>query len=811
MLTQRAIPMAILVASLLAGGCEIERFFPNDVGNGAGRLMVRNSAVLVGLISDDKTCGFANDAVLQAYRQDGELGSLGTVTWSVQDCTLDFGPKLLDQGTDCNGEVKSVSGKVVVTATRVVQGILTGNPEQPVIPQSPDAVTIQISADMTDYLVHLSDKNAQLTVRHGHIAETVSPHLAQSASLGICGVPTTNLTLNSVEVKDALYTVDDNGHIFDVEVPHELVKAQLGSYGGFENWLDGSVTVWDTEVNLTEKDHTLDPDYTKDVFDASFACTPDLATPVTYECLPLTPKLADGAAKLTVNDVGNAISIAVADTGCGFASPDAVSHATVTGEVGKDGGEVVYRIDQPCALGFPVKTQIARDCAGKTTYAEGQATITGTMRVRGRLTGDPAQPVIPTSRDPAQIDFHLDFDRWRISDDKTDQSLEITVGTVTGTMQPRMGLDKVTGACSIATPVVTFSHLTYAPGAHAIVRAQGNALGVDIDGSALDAQSGAKDGVENKLSGSIVVGGDTYTIPLDGNPVLDPTYDAAGYAASFACAPNLQLPTSDDQCNFHDVIGNGAARLIVQTVGTLATLINNDSNCGFEDKFGVLIFPTETIGAVGELGSMTWDVAGCTVGAGALSVLSDDCLGGSTFYQGTADVTATRTVEGMRTTQFLVIDAIEPRDHEEVQIYLHDVPLHDFVTYPLAAGESEPLGKLTIHDGTLSATVEPATGQRADDPVQFDVPTPVARISDVHLRNAHATLEAQGKLFEIVISDTNLHATNGTLDMVSNHIDGDIVFDNDDVAIGGALNPTFNQQSFDQSYVCTPNLLGVIN
>ena len=91
------------------------------------------------------------------------------------------------------------------------------------------------------------------------------------------------------------------------------------------------------------------------------------------------------------------------------------------------------------------------------------------------------------------------------------------------------------------------------------------------------------------------------------------------------------------------------------------------------------------------------------------------------------------------------------------------------------------------------------------------MPTPVARISDVHLRNAHATLEAQGKIFEIEIADTNLSATNGSLDGVTNQIAGQISMDGDIVEQGGALNPTFNQSSFDQSYVCTDNLAGLVN
>lgn len=74
-----------------------------------------------------------------------------------------------------------------------------------------------------------------------------------------------------------------------------------------------------------------------------------------------------------------------------------------------------------------------------------------------------------------------------------------------------------------------------------------------------------------------------------------------------------------------------------------------------------------------------------------------------------------------------------------------------------------------------------------------------------------ATLEAQGKVFNVEISDTDLNATNGSLDLVSNAISGTLVLDGDTIEIGGALNPTFTQASFDDSYRCTENLAHVLN
>lgn len=803
---------AIAVVALAASACQLERMFPDQVGAGAGRLSVRNSVKLISFIDDDTSCGMSSPAVLQSFRQEGELGQVGTVTWTVENCTIDFGPELVAVSEDCNGAKTLVRGTVVISATKTVEGLLTGNPDKPVIPQSPDAVTFAVTAKVRDYELELTDRASVLLMQHADIEVLARVHLAQSLSLGVCSIDTSEVTLDAITVRDAVYTVNDGeGHIFDVDVPAVDLAGQLGKYGNRENYLEGAITVWDTMIDLNT-DHVLDPEYDAAYFQSAFTCREDLKLPYEYTCKPLTPMLAEGAAKLTFSNAGALMGAVVGDTRCGFASPDVIEQAQVSGQVGHDGGEVLYRIDTPCTFEFPTKTQLDRDCAGKTTYAEGKASITGTMRLRGRVTGDPAQPIIPTSRDAVELTFDVTFDHFKASSSTSDKSLEILEGSLTGRMKPRMALDASTGACSIATPVVTFEDVSYREGTVALLRASGNALQLNIDGSSLDAQNGNRDGVENQLLGSIVVDGAPYAIPLDGDapPVLDPEYAADDFAASYSCTPNLVIPASDAQCNFRQVIGDGAARLVVQTVGTVASMVNKNDECGFEDTFGVLIFPTEVVGDSGDMGSMSWEVADCAVGSDQRSVYSEDCIGGATFVQGHANVNAARTVYGERTTEYLLVDAIEPRDHHDVEITLTDVELDEFVTYQLAAGQSQPVGKLTIHEGTLSALVEPATGARADEPETMDVPTPIAHVSQIHLRNARATLEAQGKIFEIEIDDTNLTATNGTFDAVTNRIDGTIMVDGNTVTVGGPLNPAFNATQFEQSYLCTENLAGPV-
>jgi hypothetical protein len=795
-----------LVAALALGGCQLERFFPEEVGAGVARLSVRNGIKLVQLIDLDDQCGFASESVKYGYKQEGELGGHGRVTWTVEGCELDFGASLKEVATDCIGSVTSASGSVKITATRTVEGVLTGNPEQPVIPQTPDAVLLKLNASMKDYEIRLSDRDTAIKFYEGKLDLVVGVHLAQSASLGVCSVPTNDGTIHSLTITDASVHVKNGDSEFDVDtVPLVDIEAQIGAYGEFENYIDGVITVWDTEVNVGA-DHELDDLYDAKEFRAAYECKEDLRLPVTFDCLPLTPALADGAAKLTVNNTGNFVQAIVADTVCGFASPSVLAAPEIVGEVGKDNGSVTYRIDEPCSLLYPTKQQIAQDCNGKISYAEGSASFTGTMTIRGRLTGNPAQPVIPSSREPAAIAFDVSFDHYKVSDSLSDQSMEVVHGGLTGTMRPRMAQDRLTGACSIATPVVAFDDLTWRSGSEALINSQGNSLRITIDGGTLQAQNGNRGDRENYLAGTLIVDGEQYTIPLAGAPTLDPTYDAARFDAGYACTPNMVIPADDEQCNFHQIIGDGAARLVIQTVGTLASLINKDDNCGFENMLDVLISPTDVQGDPGEMGSMTWHVDDCHLGSDGLSVFSVDCLGGETYLDGFANITSTRTVRGERDEMLYLIDSIIPRDTQSVDLWLEDVELNDLATYGIAAGDSEPLGILTIHEGTLSAFVQPATGERADEDGVFDVPTPVAKLTNVVLRDAHATLESQGMLFDIFIEETNLSATNGAYRGASNAIAGTIMIDGDVVQIGGALNPAFNQSTFDDAYQCTENL-----
>jgi hypothetical protein len=798
-----------LVSMVCLGACQLERLFPKDVANGAARLTVLNAGVLAKLIQDDTGCGFSSEAGINTYTVDGETGGIGVVTWTIDDCVIDFGkPRVIS--TDCNDVTRTVGGKVTVSARRTVKGVLTGDPTTPVVPLTNDAATMQYVAQLDGFSVVQSSSPNQATMHQGQLTFDAEIHLAVTASQGVCAFDTAEVTLRDVTVTDAVYTITSADRVFDVDVPTMKVNAQLGEWQGTENFIAGTATVWDTVVDVGA-DPVLDPAYDREEFRASYACRDDLQLPQSYECPDLSETLANGATRLLLNDVGNVMQAVVNDTTCGFASPAVLAAARVSGAVGYDGGDALYTIAEPCVIDVPVATVLSSDCQGDQVTGLGKATVTGSMRQRGRLTGDASQPVIPTSRDAVEIIFDISFAGWSVSG-AGGQTFIATSGGVTGRMKPRLAKDSATGACSLPTPVVEFPELVIKPGTAGFLVNNGLSIGVAFQQGSISAQVGDKDGHENHLAGDVVVDVlDARGLAVDVSGPLDPSYDHDDALASFACTPNLVLPASDEDCSFDPVIAANAARLTIQAAGTLASMINADDACGFEDTLGVLLFPSEVVGDTGDLGSMSWDIADCAINHPGVDVLATDCSGGATFVEGNASfVNVGRTVRGERNALFFLVDSVIPRDRNAVDLDLRTVELNEFATYAIAGDSDEPDGVLVIHRGTLSAVVQPALGNRRDEPDTFDVPTPVARLSSVRL-TATASLYAQGKTFHFEVNNAELLATNGPFLGAENTLSGTMVVNSKAYDLGSlALNPAYSATAFDDAYTCTENLAGPV-
>lgn len=788
------------------------------LAGGAARLSVRSLGTIASLLEADTNCGFQRDGALAEVT--GAPGEEGSAVWRAEACTLRF-PEDTVVDVTCDGTATLVSGTVTVTATKTLRGLVSGSAQSPIIPLDDAPAVVDIGEARFDHFrVATSSAPEALTHLSGSMSGKVSPRTAVGASTGACSVPTRTARVSEISYRPSDVEVRSPSGIFRARIEGASLEAVNGSWEDDENLLRGHIRVDGTDYDVAELPggNALDPSFDPATFAEGDACAPDLALPRSHQC-DFFAYLGGGVARLTVNAFGQIASALEADTRCGFQSPGVMENVALTGDLGERGAEGVYTVDG-CTLEYPVRVAVAEDCAGATTYLEGRVTVSGTKTLRGIASGDPNEPIVPTTWEPATLSLTMTFDDLTVSSSKLTQALTARSGTLSGTLRPRTAMDIATGACSLPTPVATFDDLVW-QGGELTLRSGDNTVDLPVSSSDLRAVNGlAGDAAapeENLLSGTITVGGRQFSLPVDpSEPGLDPSYQRDAFYDAFSCSPNLRVPERVEECSFNKTLGEGAARLLIQSVGEVASMANADNDCGFS-TLGVLTNPIEVVGEPGEMGSMSFRIEECALAIDpddASTPAKEDCLGKETYRGGGFTVTGGRFVTGLReeiNVLFITADSIVPASRDAVTLTLESVTFQDFVLSSRNPdGSSGDLGVLTLHTGTLTGTVRPVLGENAQSGA-FDVPTPVSALDDIWLVNAEATLQAQGKTFRLTIEEASLDAFNGTYEGRSNEISGSIRVNGETLQLPlQPLNPAFDQADFDARYQCTADLAGLV-
>jgi hypothetical protein len=806
-------PMLILALAAATGGCQCEKLFPDEVAMGVARLSVRNIGTAISLISKDTRCGFASGAAISHATVSGTIGGEGTMTIHIDGCVLDLGSRLQPVSKDCSGVETQAAGTVTVSGTLTVVGHITGDAETPVVPSAADAVSFDLTMSFSDYEVRASDSKAGLRIESGTAHVLAQPHLGASASLGVCSIATTDLTFNSIQYDDAHMQVDPDSGFFPVDVPTSNFSAQVGRWNGRENDLTGKLTVWDHESTVPSSDDYdgLQPGYQRTNFEAAFACTKDLAQPLSYQCKDIEATLAENLARLTVSTFGQLAAYYDQETTCGFASPQAQRAQTVSGaELGRQGATVTVPISTPCELRFDRPTVIWQTCNGVQTIVQGTVSATGIKEVSGLNTGNIATPIIPNKRQAGGASLRMDLSNLSIRRSDLTAELKFKSGTLSGHAKAALGLDTSLQVCSMKSSTASFDQLKL-ENADVVLISDGRSFNLPSASTDLSAVNGRIGAQENTINGRVVLGSRLFPVGTERAPLpLDPNYDSARFLSDDACLPNFQATTSDADCELYPLLGGIAARLMVQTAGAIASMVNSNTDCGFANTLDVLLWPTNVIGNPGEMGTMTWEVSGCSVGTSPPSVFKTDCLKTASVAGGRSITHVTRTVAGEREVMYALVDSIKPRDPKSVIISL-DAKLREFSSYDLPWGESQPPKAVTWHTGTLTGVVEPYTGDDSADPGRFDIPTPLARFRNLGVKNGDVTINALGMTFRMRVDQANVTAQNGVYLGKGNFVQGDITIDGHALHIDpSALDPDYDQASFDDSYRCTTNLVSVL-
>lgn len=801
-MTQQKIRFSWFVALLaVATGCP--QCAPDRVGPGVAQLTIRNVGSMVSLVNSNAVCGFASPAVLSSPVVEGNVGSAGVLTFTVNQCVIDLGTLGVANPADCNGNSSTARGKFTISATRRIEGTLTGNPQSPIIPSSPDAVTITVTnATFENFEARSENSGNFLIMKSGSLSAVVKPRLAASASSGACAVSTPNVTFSDIVYTDAQLHLTTPDNSFDVPVPTSNISAQNGVNGGQENTLVGTVTVFESPVTLNGD---LDPDYDAARFVSGYSCHPDLPTPISYQCADLNALLADGAARLSAKMQGTITSLIDANNTCGFSSSGVLSAGVIQDPAGgaptpgEDG--VLTLTVTNCELSFPAGTVLPAGCSGSSTVVGGKVTVSGTKVVSGRFTANSASPIVPATEQPATISLTsvIGAEGFKVGSTADVNALEATAGTLVGTTRPRVFVGAATGVCSVSSP---HADLTMAwSDADMIITSTTGTLALDAVSTDLEATNGKVGANENALSGTVTVAGTAYTVNVSGAG-LDPAFNLATFESGWQCGSTLEALTStpNSQCGvaLMTTVGGGSAALTMRTLGTVTSLVDANSTCGFSSG-AVATTPSFSTGSVGDddvTATFTLGGSGCTITVPADTVVSTNCLGQTTSVGGTVVVTGTKAVTGFRTGSSNPAEFIVPSSFKPAEFNL-TLTFTDFVVKSSAS-----TAFLTVHSGSLAGTVQPRTALAPATGV-CSIATPNVTFSNVVWTNGETTLNSAGSLFNASLSTSALAAQNGTDGETTNSLSGSLTLDMVPLTgIQAPLDRAYDQAIFDSTYAC---------
>lgn len=778
----------------------------DELAQGVGRLMTGQLAAVVAGVVNNQDCGFASgNAIISATTQ-GEPGAIGTYTLNVEKCAINFLPGTAN--TDCQGSRSTVEGLAVVSATWTIRGYLTGNPSRPVVPVEDQSSTIELrEVELSNFSAHSGTTAVSLTVVRGKLSGQVVPRVARSAQNGACSIPTPSSRLSYIAT-DLLLDLRSGQGSIRLGAPRIALDATAGDMGTSFNEVHGQVSFDDQRFTLAPGTDLV-PGLTKTSFDAGWTCTADLAPIDRFTC-GLGPTISEGIAHLAPLPLGTLVELLEADTSCGFSSPAAQLATTFTGTISRE-GTVSTSLGAGCSLSFPRKVVVGTDCTGGARFVEGRVSVRGTRTLRGFLTGNPSQPLVPTSRDAASYQLTADFDGFRVTTSSGGPTLTFASGRASASIAPRTALDTTTGVCSIPTPVLSFSRIAIGEAVAVLASDQGT-FRLTVKGSTLTAQVGPGDATTNALSGAISY---EEVGRIESHPIadarLDPSFDAAAFQASFACRPNLSVPASDALCSFRGVLGGAAARFLAQGLGAATGIVTNDTTCGFS-SVPVVSAPSRVVGMAGMPGLVAHRVNACAISVPVMNP-SLNCLGDRAFVSGGITVSGTRTTTGLRGAQGncpACVQLAVPLTRTGVVYNFDRIAFGSFETHTLTPEQSMAPASARLLSGTISATVTPILGESAANMGTFSVVTPVTQMRIVadHVLMA---VDIEGSHFTFSVDAANLQAASGRFMGAGNQVSGMITIDGRPVPLGPTpLIDDYDQRLFDLGYSCTPDLRATI-
>lgn len=763
---------------------------------------------LVSLLESDTTCGFNSSAVQGSAVVQGQVGLPGTKTLQVQNCTIAMPGKGLTLKGDCAGHADHLTGEVTVSATKVMRGVLTNDPGTPVVPMTDAAVDYQIKSSSFKE-VTIQHQPRVVTFHSGSLSGTVHARVAQGTNYGVCQVPTTIAEFEGVNLSNAGLTLstDRSTTVTATVVSSELSGINGNWEGKGENVLGGTISTGGQSVRLPVDDDpnskAFDTAYDPVSFGASWQCAAGLAKPVSFDCSKISLPVPETVSRLAIGMLGAIAGYIEKEATCGFSSPAVISGASYSDSVGNQGtGNFTV---QSCVLNFPQLTPVSTDCINRRTVSvQGKVTVNATKTMKGYLTGSSSQPVLPNSLDATAFNLSLSLDGVTYVDDSPGGKIGMTVqsGTLSGGVQPRMALDKTTSACSLSTPITTFSNVTMGTGTMVNLSFPGLSYPAPVTALQLNGQSGQGSGGTNVISGTVGISGNNSTFPIRGSSALDPNYTQAIFDQSYQCG-NLQVAKTDADCDFTPQIALQAGRALPLIVQAIATEVSADQNCGLDVQDGQL---QPQLSRDGALSVGTWYAphgGGGTCQFGAAQ--QQDCDGGVVNLNGRFPVSAQLVVRGDR-ANMRGTDYINPRSPDAPTDYLLTVSNFTGLSVTSARNNVVTQG-IQMPSGTLSAHFNPIMGLETNRQFTYLTATPVNRFVDIDLQGpAPVTLTFNGMQFNANLGEAHVtYAFSGTYVNASNvkesnALQATVTLNGRSFDVNDRLDPNYDPQEFNNRY-----------
>lgn len=780
---------------------------------------------LVALVSNDRRCGFESAAAKSSATFSGTVGGDGALTHRVTDCTIEL-PEPVRLEADCLGNSDIASGKVTISAVKILRGTRTDDLLRPILPKIDAPLTLEITS------ARLENFFAQRGTRAGLISGSLSgkmvPRVAQGTTRNFCSVGTPIAELSEINLAGATVRLTTPTGIVTATTDQSTSLSGInGAWRGKENAMWGTLAVNGQSFSLpfdgAPKSGEFEPTYSRTTFAESWQCDSALARPISFDCSAELP-VPETISRMSVGILGTLTSMIENDAACGFASTAAKNSAEFGVPTG-DAGEATFLIRE-CAIDLPRTTILGTDCNGKQVSAKGKVVFRGQKRMFGYNTGAIDRQVVPTSQDGTEFDTTVElFDFTYL--ERNPNALEPEIGVhlehaiLGGSVSPRLALDRLTGACSKATPVSTFDKVGFKSPTELTILFPGLEFTTTVDAMSLNAQSGSKKGVVNSLSGSLSIGGETYNFPGDGSAPLDPEYDPAAFDRSFQCDPNLVIPRAESDCDFKDILALQTARYLPMVVQSVGTTVNNDGNCGLAIAAEQLE-PYDVQGNRGTLGNASWraphsGLGACLYNFGQTHVASQDCSGRKLLLSGVLAASADLQVHG-RVEEFRDNMFINPVGPDAPSNYQLRIGAFQNLRVAQVDPPAVTVQSLAIDDGSFEILFHPIMGYSSsnDDPeLTYLIRTPINRISSVVYTPPESgagriSLAIGPMKFNAAISAASVSGFSGAFNAEANHIEGSVTLDGRTIQVSDTLDPAYDQADFDARYQCTPDLREVV-